>query len=234
MKINGFTDKPALEDRFAIEKYISGLSRFIKECNTPMTVSIQGDWGTGKTSIMSMVQEQLKQNRNIHLVWFNTWQFSQFNLGDRLSFLMLSKLINEVGNKKSEIRNNCKKILGTILNAGLTKATGGIVDGNAISSICEGDFIDKFEKLHDSFQRLIMEKSGKDGRVVIFVDDLDRLAPERAVELLEVLKILNVSISHIFSGTFELIYRQSCGVNRYIHKLDSVSWRGFCRNQAIR
>ena len=39
------------------------------------------------------------------------------------------------------------------------------------------------------FQELIDKKAGEKGRVIIFVDDLDRLDPARAVELLEVLKI---------------------------------------------
>ena len=50
--MSGFTDKPAStleDDRFNITKYINGLTGFILECNTPMTIAIQGDWGSGKT-----------------------------------------------------------------------------------------------------------------------------------------------------------------------------------------
>lgn len=42
----GFTDKPLSgrsEDIFAVGKYINGLSSFILECDTPMTVAVQGD-----------------------------------------------------------------------------------------------------------------------------------------------------------------------------------------------
>ena len=51
----GFIDAPASEDKFEIKNYIDGISKFILTCNTPMTMSIQGDWGTGKTSIMKML-----------------------------------------------------------------------------------------------------------------------------------------------------------------------------------
>jgi len=60
--MSGFTDRPAScidDDAFGVEKYISGLSEFIKECNTPMTIAIQGDWGSGKTSMMNMIKGQL-------------------------------------------------------------------------------------------------------------------------------------------------------------------------------
>lgn len=51
----GLTDIPAEDDIFEIGPYIDGLVEFIKECRTPMTISIQGTWGTGKTSIMRMI-----------------------------------------------------------------------------------------------------------------------------------------------------------------------------------
>lgn len=68
------------DDRFNVGQYINGLSSFILTCDTPMTVSIQGDWGSGKTSMMNMVDANI---RNLALpIWFNTWQFSQFSLGN--------------------------------------------------------------------------------------------------------------------------------------------------------
>ena len=46
-----FSDIPAHQDEFNIKNYIQGLAKFIMECETPLTIAIQGDWGTGKTSI---------------------------------------------------------------------------------------------------------------------------------------------------------------------------------------
>lgn len=96
----GFTDKPLngrSEDIFDVEKYIKGLSSFILECDTPMTVAVQGDWGSGKTSFMMLIREELEDK--VLPVWFNTWQFSQFNLGDRLPLLLVSRLTASLGLK---------------------------------------------------------------------------------------------------------------------------------------
>lgn len=49
--------------------------------------------------------------------------------------------------------------------------------------------VDALNNLKNSFETAIKNRVGDSGRVVIFVDDLDRLDPERAVELLEVLKL---------------------------------------------
>lgn len=187
----GYTDGPALEDNFNIERYINGLTSFIKNCNTPITMAIQGDWGTGKTSIMSMVKNKIEQENdgNIHLVWFNTWQFSQFNMGDQLPLLMMSKLVGAVGDKNSEASQKVKKIIAGVSSFALGYLTSGASKGEEIKEVFSGDFVDQIDQLKKDFQELINKKAGDDGRVIIFVDDLDRLQPGKAVELLEVLKL---------------------------------------------
>jgi possible P-loop ATPase len=185
----GFTDSPAVQDSFNISKYINGLVNFIKSCNTPMTIAVQGDWGTGKTSIMTMIKNELRNLKNLNLVWFNTWQFSQFNLGDKLPLTMLNKLVNEVSsNKESENFKYIKKAMVGVADAILGHISGGALE---VSSFLDNEenLFEAVERLKESFQRLVNEKAGDEGRVIIFIDDLDRIEPERAVELLEVLKI---------------------------------------------
>jgi len=127
----GYTDGPASEDNFNIERYINGLKSFIKNCNTPITMAIQGDWGTGKTSIMSMVKNKIEKENpgNIELVWFNTWQFSQFNMGDQLPLLMMSKLVSAVGDKNSEASQKVKKIIAGVSSFALGYLTNGVSKG---------------------------------------------------------------------------------------------------------
>ena len=189
MMKKGFTDSPAVQDSFNISKYINGLVNFIKSCNTPMTIAVQGDWGTGKTSIMTMIKNELRNSKNLNLVWFNTWQFSQFNLGDKLPLTMLNKLVNEVSsNKESENFKYIKKAMVGVADAILGHISGGALEVSKFLDD-EENLFEAIEKLKESFQKLVNEKAGDDGRVIIFIDDLDRIEPERAVELLEVLKI---------------------------------------------
>ena len=49
----------------------------------------QGSWGTGKTSIMNLVKQQLPND--VFPVWFNTWQFSQFNMSEELPVSLLER-----------------------------------------------------------------------------------------------------------------------------------------------
>lgn len=196
----GFTDKPLSgrsEDIFDVEKYIKGLSSFILECDTPMTVAVQGDWGSGKTSFMMLIREELEAK--VLPVWFNTWQFSQFNLGDRLPLLLVSRLTAALGLKgiqADSIKSSLRTLGGVLFRVGLSAAntvTGLDVSGAAEAAMHSGeeDVTEAVSTLKSRFQDCVKQalKEKKKDRVVIFVDDLDRLAPARAVELLEVLKL---------------------------------------------
>ena len=194
----GSTDIPAEgvgQDLFHIETYIEGLSTFVRECATPMTISIQGDWGSGKTSMMNMIKE--KTLDTVYPIWFNTWQFSQFDMGNSLIFSMMEVMLDKLG---------CEpKMINKVLNglAGFTRkavkvATDVAVSG-ALADITEEfmtpetstNYAREILELKDKFQKAVSDKIKKEkkNRVVIFVDDLDRLQPEKAVELLEVLKL---------------------------------------------
>lgn len=190
-KKQGLTDEAATVDLFNINKHLDGLSRFIKACNTPMTISIQGSWGSGKTSIMKMVEHEIE--KDVIPVFFNTWQFSQFDLGNSLAFSMIKVLLNKLQDDDSFIKHFtsvCSNALTTALksvsiyniNVDLKKCTEKTADDN---------YAEQIENLHQHFQEVVdraCEREHKD-RVVIFVDDLDRLVPSKAVELLEVLKL---------------------------------------------
>ena len=110
----GLIDKPIEKkenDYFEVKKYIDALSKFIEECDTPMTIAVQGDWGSGKTSIMNMVKNDLGDK--VHPLWFNTWQFSKFNMDDKLSFSLLLTLADQLDQLAS--KSGGKKELKTFM-----------------------------------------------------------------------------------------------------------------------
>lgn len=184
------------DDLFNITTYVNGLCSFIGSCDTPMTISIQGDWGSGKTSMMNMIR--VKMQDTIIPIWFNTWQFSQFDMGNSLSFSMLDVLLKGLDCDK----DYRKKIMSGLAGFGrktLQVVTDHALGGEAADTVKElfsgsdnYDYASEIVELKDKFQKAVDQTinnhPGK-SRVVVFVDDLDRLQPVRAVELLEVLKL---------------------------------------------
>ena len=183
------------DDRFNVGQYINGLSSFILTCDTPMTVSIQGDWGSGKTSMMNMVDANI---RNLALpIWFNTWQFSQFSLGNSLAISMMEVLLQRLDGDLDILGKIAGGIKGLAKNAILTAAemTAGSRVANKIEQAADSatatSYVSEILALKEQFQKAVNTKLEETmrQRVVVFVDDLDRLHPAKAVELLEVLKL---------------------------------------------
>ena len=78
--MSSITDKPIYsqkDDLLKVEKYSLALSNFIIKSKTPITIGLQGEWGTGKTSLMSLLLEDFKE-KEIATSWVNTWEYSMF------------------------------------------------------------------------------------------------------------------------------------------------------------
>lgn len=58
----GIKDIPIMskgDESLGLIDYAHSLSEFIQNCETPITIAIQGDWGSGKTSLMNLIKEDL-------------------------------------------------------------------------------------------------------------------------------------------------------------------------------
>jgi hypothetical protein len=62
-------------DRLGYRATVLRLARFIQNPNTaaPLVLSIQAPWGMGKSSVMRMLESELKHKRAAATVWFNAW-----------------------------------------------------------------------------------------------------------------------------------------------------------------
>jgi len=75
-------DEPTNRDLLCRVDFISALSECIKICETPFVIGLHGTWGTGKTSLMKLIRENLIEHKintendnTIFTVWFDTWQY---------------------------------------------------------------------------------------------------------------------------------------------------------------
>ena len=212
----GRTDKPLdarKDDKLEIGPYAKGLANFIKTTTTPMTIGLQGEWGSGKTSLMQLIKEDVaptpkdekdkkRPKEPIRAVWFDAWQYGALGNADMLGLLMLRDLSSlllrdmqdedNVGHRFMRrlavaFKSAAPAVAGTVTNA----VTGGI-GGDVATNAMQGMLSDSGGEsdLRKAFALLVaksLEKT-KQERMVIFIDDLDRIQPDRAVRLLEVLK----------------------------------------------
>jgi len=189
--------------------YALALSEFIQKCDTPMTIGIQGDWGIGKTSLMNMIKGCLT-HKNCLKIDFNTWSYSQFKQDEYLALSCIEALIGMVEvemNKRSELKKSdtiadkikkARDRVRGVIGAVKVNVPGASINlGDAAAALTgEADkpfedlahqmtvFKDEFSSIVNEFYRLRPDVN----RIVVFIDDLDRVKPIKALELLEGIK----------------------------------------------
>ena len=77
----------------------------------PVTIGVFGDWGSGKTSIMKMLQFELAKNEQIAVVYFDAWLFEGYD--DAKSALISSILKQLMDNKRfpAELKDKATKLI---------------------------------------------------------------------------------------------------------------------------
>jgi len=89
-------DQPADKDLLNYEDYAMALAKMIMHpaTKTPLTLGIYGSWGIGKTTLMKLVEKNIKsEDEGILTIWFNAWQYSQ---EDELWAAFLQSLLNQI------------------------------------------------------------------------------------------------------------------------------------------
>jgi Predicted P-loop ATPase len=72
-------DSPTTNDLLGVKRFAEGIAWKISnssEKDTPFTYGVYGEWGSGKTSFLKMIDELLRE-QDIHPVWFNAWKYDQ-------------------------------------------------------------------------------------------------------------------------------------------------------------
>src|SRR6478609_3382789 len=76
------TDEPA-KDTLYFKEYSVQISSLIVNSIPQFTIGIYGEWGTGKTTLMQMIKDQIDKNYSnnetlwIKTVWFDAWRYEK-------------------------------------------------------------------------------------------------------------------------------------------------------------
>jgi tetratricopeptide (TPR) repeat protein len=200
------------EDSLQFKAFAQTLEEIITTSETPITIGVYGAWGSGKTSLMRMTQDILKDGDKIKTVWFDAWKFDKtYDLRVALIHAILREMKEDESATK-ELKDKVGELLKRVNWLGLGKAALSSffpplailqgkepllknheeIPGKALELI--GDF-------EDEFKELTKEYVGDEGRMVVFIDDLDRCISEKTIDILEAIKLfLNVRHSVFVIG----------------------------------
>lgn len=237
------SDNPFSTDCLQRENEVETLTGLIFNIDTPVVMSINAEWGTGKTTFIKMWSAYLK-NKGTFSLYFNAWE-TDFADDPLIAFLgemnsSLEELLSEKGERK-ELWNKTKKVGTHVAKRAIPLlvkfGTAGIIDADQIvekeiSTFTESltkDAVQSYletkksindfkENLHKFISSISTDNEEQKTPIVIFVDELDRCRPTYALELLERIKhILDIE---------GLIFVLSLDKNQLGHSVKAVYGEG--------
>lgn len=171
LKFQPFVDRVA----FGIKNYKQ------KEC---FIISIEGQWGIGKTSFMNLVKNEIKND--VEILHFNPWLISNIEQLISVFFDDLIKAICRISFDtalKIEIEKDLKAFLSVITP---DRISMGVTEGSKatwnLGKYFKGKDPESPKTLYEQKEKINKYLRAVNQRIVIVIDDIDRLM-DREVEL---------------------------------------------------
>lgn len=189
-------------------------------CRSGFVVSIEGPWGFGKTSVLNLIDAYFctvpEQEKPI-LCTFNPWMVGKV---ENLAQSFLIQLASAIGLAipSDSGAKAAKELLSysTVFSA-LRLIPGAEPWATMVKSVLDtvGSSVAKvsdLKKLSADERRTAVVKAlaGINRRIVVFVDDLDRLPPEEAFEMVRLIKAV---------GDFPFVVYVLCFDSAYVSKV---------------
>lgn len=201
----------------SIKKMLENNSNYFEQNNM---VALYGEWGSGKTSVMEYIKKSIC---NYNVVFFEAWRYEKdSNLALSLFEMLLDKFDEEndiqgaiIENAKLSGRTLLNMSKNILLNSKITLPGIEFEIGQAGKDTIEQiektiertSFYTNLNNFDDSYKKLLnkyFEVTGK--KLLVFIDDLDRCAPENVLDLIS-------GIKHFFINSDKVVY--FCGIDKH-------------------
>lgn len=184
------------EDQFNRAPFATRIAETLATRSDPssIVIGLYGPWGDGKTSVLEMMQEELKTHGEIIVVRFNPWHFQTEDLLLRGFFATLADAMGKSLPNMKEKAGSLLQKYGSVLSLA-SLSFGGVVQlspgevakglGDAMSNVGLDELRSRIEGMLDEAKK----------RLVILIDDIDRLDRDETHAVFKLVK-LSASFRH--------------------------------------
>lgn len=241
------TDKPINEineDRLGRSTFATQLASAIMKFDTyeNYTVSLQGKWGCGKTSILNMTIKELERlcelnnSKSIKVVKFNPWNFTNTNQLISQFFITLTSSLN-INNKDKTFRSVGTAIERYSSALEISEYIPGVGLNIKLISMLFKKFGESLKeksevKLNDvTYRKSQVELALKriNTRIIVIIDDIDRLSNEQIQLIFQLVNAVAdfPNITYLLSFDRDIVARalsniQQCNGEEYLEKIIQV------------
>jgi len=194
-----WSDRETEQDCLGYLSYVAVLADVCThEGIAPLTLGIFGSWGSGKTSLMRMLEERIaeaKAEGTIKTLWFNAWRYEG---REEAQSALIHAIIAKLSDEKT-LLDETKEIINRLKDGASVLKLAKFIGKTAVTMTPNIDeFVDCFrlesEKIAETMEqfdsdfRELLQKVGIE-RIVVFIDDLDRCSSEKVIETFETIKL---------------------------------------------
>ena len=177
--------QPFEGDRLDRRRRVEALCRLITRTESAAVVAVNGSFGSGKSVFLQMCAAHLR-GQGVAVAEFNAWQQSHTRTP-------LVDLVSALTGEATAVQ----RLLETAVNLtwrSAQVATKGLVNRDDFQAAEDAPKFEEWKRIEQrraEFRQALAKLVGQhDGRFVVFIDELDRCLPERALELLDAVRHL--------------------------------------------
>lgn len=193
-----WSDRETDVDFLGYTSYVEVLSRVAQHPElAPLTLGIFGSWGSGKSSLMRMLQKSINEAKSDQTLtlWFNAWRYEG---KEEAQSALIHAIIRAIEAKQGLVEE-AKALIKQVVNGASVMKVSKFIAKSALTLTPDiGGFLNLFsdeskkladtmESFDDKFSELL--KTAKIGRIIVFIDDLDRCSSEKVIETFETIKL---------------------------------------------
>jgi predicted KAP-like P-loop ATPase len=207
MTQNFSSDKPVeneIQDRFQRYNFSKRVAETIlqRDNQDGIVIGIYGAWGEGKTSVQNFIENELEKDESVLIIKLNPWRY---NDEETLIRNFLKKIAEVLG---KELENKKEKLGGFINKYGGIAGIFGFDISELGKSFAEVDL----EELKNRIDEFLKESTSK---LVIFVDDIDRLDKQEIYSLFRLVKLTGDFTNTTYILSFDEVMVASAIGERY-------------------
>jgi predicted KAP-like P-loop ATPase len=182
------SDRPvqtSSDDRFGRWPFAQRIGQVIanRQDSSSIVIGVHAPWGDGKTSVLNMIVEELKKHEHLLVVHFNPWRFpDETQLLSGFFKSLASAVDASLETRGEKIGEIARKYAGLLAPVSLL----GLNAKDAVLGAAEGSPVVTLEQLKERIERVLSE-SGK--RIVVVMDDIDRLDKEEVQATFRLVKL---------------------------------------------
>ena len=206
------TDDIAIDPILDFNLYRDAIVNIVKNSYPKFTMGIFGDWGAGKTTLINSIDKALQTDKDLIIVRLEAWRYRRepFALVSMLKTIAYAlpaeKQFDDLKQKLETSAINFLKKTPDILTSIVTKYVSEEDEisqemfdsfkkefNSKIQLIAELDrdtvYFDGFEDIRKEIKNLRLDNPAF--RIIVFVDDLDKCSPKKALEILEFIRVFH-------------------------------------------